>query len=58
MAFRDFLKRDSESARAHMPRQKRSLAAEYSLDREAYQREKDKVDRAFASVGWESCGGA
>jgi GrpB-like predicted nucleotidyltransferase (UPF0157 family) len=57
MAFRDFLKRDSESARAYAEA-KRSLAAEYSLDREAYQREKDKVVERLLALAKESCGGA
>jgi GrpB-like predicted nucleotidyltransferase (UPF0157 family) len=42
IAFRDFLHRDPESARAYAE-VKRSLAATHSRDREAYQREKDKV---------------
>jgi len=42
MAFRDFLRQDSAWAREYAEA-KRSLAAKYSRDREAYQREKDKV---------------
>ena len=42
VAFKELLSRDSESARAYAEA-KRSLAAKYPRDREAYQREKDRV---------------
>ena len=42
VGFRDLLKRNPESARAYADA-KKTLAATYSRDRPAYQREKDKV---------------
>jgi GrpB-like predicted nucleotidyltransferase (UPF0157 family) len=57
MAFRDFLNRDSESARAYAEA-KRSLAATYSSDRGAYQREKDKVVERLLALAAGSRGGA
>jgi GrpB-like predicted nucleotidyltransferase (UPF0157 family) len=57
MAFRDFLNRDSESASAYAEA-KRSLAATYSRDRRAYQREKDKVVERLLALAAESRGGA
>ena len=52
-AFRDFLRQDAASALEYAEA-KRSLAAKYSRDREAYQREKDKVVERLLVVAAES----
>jgi GrpB-like predicted nucleotidyltransferase (UPF0157 family) len=57
MAFRDFLRRDSESANAYAEA-KQSLAAKYSRDRAAYQREKDKVIERLLALAARSRRGA
>jgi GrpB-like predicted nucleotidyltransferase (UPF0157 family) len=57
VTFKEFLARDSESARAYAEA-KRSLAAKYSRDREAYQREKDKVVERLLALAAESRRGA
>src|SRR6185436_3774828 len=57
VTFREFLNQDSESARAYAEA-KRSLAAKYSRDREAYQREKDKVVERLLALAAESQSGA
>jgi GrpB-like predicted nucleotidyltransferase (UPF0157 family) len=56
-AFRDFLRHDPASAREYAEA-KRALAAKYSLDRQAYQREKDKVVERLLGLCVESRRGA
>jgi len=57
ISFRDFLNRDAGSARVYAEA-KRSLAAKYLRDREAYQREKDKVVERLLALAAESRRGA